>query len=1520
MDISNSTNATLITGTQYADAILNRGEKVTIKSASGNDDVENYGENSKIYLSDGDDYARNFAAKVTIDAGSGNDRIINNGKNSSISAGAGYDSVENYGDYSTINISVGNNYVLNEGAGTKINGGTGNDTVENSGEKTIIKTGGGNDYITSNDAHVSIDSGANDDIIFNHGNYTSINSGSGNDEILNHGDKVTITAGGGNDNISNYGEYVLINTSEKNNYVYDYHDRNTILGGGGNDSIFSSGHTGLYKTGGGDDSVTATGDFFTIDSGAGNDNVSVNTNYSSIEGGAGNDSITALGDRNYINGGAGDDIIGIRGERVTVETGAGDDVIIATGDYNKFVFNGGNNDLMLTSATNSTIITGAGNDYIDAEDSSELFIEAGTGGKDEISGFAANDTIKMASAVKNSYVDGNDFVIEFAKGSLRVSDFGFSSIQAITTDGESVILNEQPEGLTISNKKNNISVTGGDGADTITNSGVNVTITSGNGNDSITNSGSKVQILSGLGESTITNSGSNTLIDGGDGGLTITNSGKGATINGGKDSNTITNTANAVVINGGADYDRITTSGKNVTISAGAGTTDIEITGENTGTVIEYTADSNLLFVEGMSSIDTLDLKGATYTKIDGGSYYDVIVGDKLLMVIGDSDFKINGVKSSSTTYTIKKDLSLTVNEVSYTASGGNAVINLDSEGKVTGLKSGKVVASVGDNIQVTLSGAQNFTGEEDNGSLVITKNLPLTFTEGEFTYSGDSITAAANSTFTTVFENDEYSLSRSILSGVQSIYKISDSEFVIESKSSLITDTLTEGDNTNAVSYEFNGKVTNDLSDNSFTLAKGTSGEIMLGNYGYSITALNSSGSKFTTNNDGVTFTADSGAVDFALNYFTQNDMISGELKCTNGKILIGYDNEINFTDDTTFEFTKDGYTLTATTTDDAKVAMQLVDNEITLKPVADEGVLDLTLKKGKTTIFDNKLTVSGGSIVLSATDNADRKKISVAEGTTLKIEKDDTIITATAKADAAAYIWRDTKNNVYFKIDGDEANFDLNISQVDGTENFNGELTFGGCIAFNAKNNAFEFISDPSTNSGYETFAQFKEPNKTVYLQTDGQSVLANAKLRDGKITADFKKKGNNSLLLTITKDDAETFNDNVTVDGSLTIDLMQAEFSANKGAVITTASGLSIKNSLLTVSKDFSGNEIDLTTYEKVASKVDASKLSTPIKIIGNDNGNSIKGGGGADTLTGGAGNNTLTGGAGADVFIYGGGADVITDYKVGEDSILLNTSAITNSTVKGSDVILTTDSGTLTIKATKDKAITFTDDDGNSSDLIFFSDTSYTPLATGLTYDSKRTVLTVSSKFEDYMIDLGDYLSTVTKVNASAANQGFFIYGNDLNNSIKGSKGADIIGGGEGNDTLTGGAGDDIFIYEGGNDVITDYTAGEDSIMVNEEISNVTYSGSNVIFAIGEGTLTVKDAKGKEITVTNSDDQTQIYSRTLDILQDNNFMTDENNLDSVTEQKSAVTQIENSADNEKIYNENNIVYVDSSDKLI
>lgn len=108
----------------------------------------------------------------------------------------------------------------------------------------------------------------------------------------------------------------------------------------------------------------------------------------------------------------------------------------------------------------------------------------------------------------------------------------------------------------------------------------------------------------------------------------------------------------------------------------------------------------------------------------------------------------------------------------------------------------------------------------------------------------------------------------------------------------------------------------------------------------------------------------------------------------------------------------------------------------------------------------------------------------------------------------------------------------------------------------------------------------------------------------------------------------------------------------------------------------------------------------------------------------------------------------------------------------------------------------------------------------------------------------------------------------------NGMITGSASADTIinngsnvtiRGGKGNDTLTGGSGADVFVYSAGdgNDVITNFDTA-DRISIASSTAKISDSGNDVIFTIGTGTITLKDAKGKTIKYFNEDGDERTYS--------------------------------------------------------
>ena len=128
-----------------------------------------------------------------------------------------------------------------------------------------------------------------------------------------------------------------------------------------------------------------------------------------------------------------------------------------------------------------------------------------------------------------------------------------------------------------------------------------------------------------------------------------------------------------------------------------------------------------------------------------------------------------------------------------------------------------------------------------------------------------------------------------------------------------------------------------------------------------------------------------------------------------------------------------------------------------------------------------------------------------------------------------------------------------------------------------------------------------------------------------------------------------------------------------------------------------------------------------------------------------------------------------------------------------------------------------------------------------------------------------------------ISAANSSKSWTISGTSGNDTITGSTSADSISGGEGNDqitgnggndTLIGGNGNDTFYYSStdGDDLITDYVVGEDVIKISSgSIDSSTLSGNDVILYVGEGSIKIKDGKGKLITVNNSSNKTssEIY---------------------------------------------------------
>ena len=275
----------------------------------------------------------------------------------------------------------------------------------------------------------------------------------------------------------------------------------------------------------------------------------------------------------------------------------------------------------------------------------------------------------------------------------------------------------------------------------------------------------------------------------------------------------------------------------------------------------------------------------------------------------------------------------------------------------------------------------------------------------------------------------------------------------------------------------------------------------------------------------------------------------------------------------------------------------------------------------------------------------------------------------------------------------------------------------------------------------------------------------------------------------------------------------------------------------------------------------------------------------------TLNGGWGNDTLTGSNSSyygDVFQFGNhdDFDVITNYSSLDTIHLTGEYDSYDYYTVGNDYVISLSSdGEITVKGAADKKITIRWADGIVTTVNDGSDPTPDPdpepdpepepesepepdPTDGLTYNSSRTAVTITSDYESNELSSNDYDDSVVTINASSLSDadGIEITGNENNNSIIGGKGDDTLDGGDGNDILTGGSGKDTFIFSRyeGNDVITDYKPGEDTIEFASAYNDYKANGSDVVFTVGSNTLTVKNGAKKDITVTDEDGNDQIIN--------------------------------------------------------
>ena len=348
---------------------------------------------------------------------------------------------------------------------------------------------------------------------------------------------------------------------------------------------------------------------------------------------------------------------------------------------------------------------------------------------------------------------------------------------------------------------------------------------------------------------------------------------------------------------------------------------------------------------------------------------------------------------------------------------------------------------------------------------------------------------------------------------------------------------------------------------------------------------------------------------------------------------------------------------------------------------------------------------------------------------------------------------------------------------------------------------------------------------------------------------------------------------------------------DYLYNRGKNVTLLGGTgndTLKSEATVFIKDDSGDNYIYIWEDATNSTIQAGTGKDVIKTEADHT--TIKAGKGNDSIYLWGSNNLLD-------YTSGDGSDTVY-YATSSDTLQISGGSFTTTT-SGNDFIVKVGSGSVTFKDAK-----------NQKPKIAAK--SVAPAGISV----KGAVLTATTAFTDTKIDLADYASTVTKVNASALSRSVYIFGSSASNSLKGGKGADVIFGGAGNDTVSLGGGKDVYVYSGGNDLIQDYAAGQDEIYLDRAtITGSSLSGSNVVLKTSAGNLTIKNGKNKNITVLDSagTKTTKKYSNSGSSAlwfaeDDTNFISSSANLDDISAEKFSVTNVATSSGVENIFAQN------------
>ncbi len=586
---------------------------------------------------------------------------------------------------------------------------------------------------------------------------------------------------------------------------------------------------------------------------------------------------------------------------------------------------------------------------------------------------------------------------------------------------------------------------------------------------------------------------------------------------------------------------------------------------------------------------------------------FDLQRFDDVSIAAGDS-YKLDGV-----TYTALEDSRL----------------NLDDDGKVSGIASGSVSAVVtGRSNPVATVDATNssteFTLTGKGAVLTLTKVLPFELDNGTFTLAGNVLTAAKGSDLrigtgrtyadgTIVFGHD--------YADTDITYTITDTTLTEETEKETIVFTASLGEQARSITTFVNGKIINGVADGKFTggftITKGSSMGLVLGNYTVKATANADATSRIFVDSKGINIIPGSG--DGSLNVALSRgdtEILAGELNVTSGKITFGYDNAITFDKDTSFNFKQGDYVLTATTTDEATIGISLQGNRLVFTLGQNDGGLNLLLRRGGTPVFGGELNVTDGTITFDPTT----QKFSFSNGTNVSIalggSNPQEFGFKVVGGNASCKVEADGAGNFVITPDKGDGSLDITLKRDGATIFYNNISVSGGSIVLEPAAQSIGLTKGTTANVtlGNYTIAATATDDASFMLgiANDGSISITPAK-NDGALDIAIKRGNTTIFSNTVSVDGTIIFNPTtqaVTLTDGTTVSLSFGDYELIATANGNATTALSIAGNGVVITPNTGDGSLDLTL------KSAGGSINANLEVL---SGSFILGEGGALTVT-------------------------------------------------------------------------------------------------------------------------------------------------------------------------------------------------------------------------------------------------------------------------------------------------------------